>query len=163
MKQREFLEHHLDTLMPLAIELRRVTRGYTRGIIWDPDEGDWCVHRDPISGKNTVKMVWMICEYDETHPIPNHRSLVFRISFPEDGYDEEIDEGEIEDCLWLPTVVQCLRWLNDAGCGIELAQVGEVTQVRSLIGVPPIAENFPTAWHALMATVLAVLSRPCVI
>ena len=113
-----------------------------------------------MSGKDTVKMVWMICEYDEGHTNANHRSLVFRISFPEDGYDEELDEGEIADCLWLPTVGQCLRWLNSGGYGIELAQVGEVTQVRSLIGVPPIAENFPTAHHALMATVLAVLSHP---
>ena len=160
VKQREFLEQHQDTLLPLAVELRRQTRGYTRGFIWRPDEGDWCIHRDPVSGSEAIKMVWLVCEYDETHTIPNHRTLVFRISFPEYGYDEEIDEGEIADCLWIPTVHQCLRWLNSRGYGIELVQVGEVAQVRSVIGVPPIPGFFPTAQHALLETVLAVLSQP---
>lgn len=161
MKQREYLEQHLGTLLPLAAELRRRTRGYSRGFIWEPDEGDWCIHRNPLSGKDTIKMVWLVCEYDETHAIPNHRTLVFRISFR--GYDEDFDEAEIADCLWLPTVDQCLLWLKSHGCGIELVQVGEVTQVRSLIGVPPIPDFFPTARHAVLSTVLAVLSQPQVI
>jgi len=163
VKQREFLEHHLETLLPLAIELRRQTRGYTRGFVWEPDEGDWCVHRNPLSGTDVIKMVWLVCEYDEKHAIPNHRTLVFRISFPEDGYDEEIDEGEIADCLWLPTVSQCLGWLNARGCGVELVQVGEVVQVRPLIGLPPMPGFFPTAQHAMIAAVLAVLSQPRVV
>jgi hypothetical protein len=162
VKQRAFLERHKDTLVSLASELRRQSRGYTRGIIWEPDEGDWCVHRDPLTGGDSIKMVWMVCE-DEAHPVANRRTLVFRISFPEHGYDEEIDEGEIADCLWLPTEGQCLRWLSSHGCGIELAQVGEAVQVRSMIGVPPIIDVFPTARHALMAAVFAVLSQPHVI
>lgn len=160
VKQREFLEEHKETLLPLALELRRLTRGYTRGFVWDPDEGDWCIYRDPVSGEETVKMTWLVCKYDEDHSSPNHRSLVFRITFPEHGYDEEIEEGEIGDCLWIPTVSQCLRWLTDRGCGIELVQVGDVVQIRSVIGVPSIPDFFPTAQHALLAAVLAVLSQP---
>ncbi len=163
MTEREFLERHLDTLKPLAAELRRHTRGYTRGFIWNPDEGDWCIHRDPLSGKELLKMVWTVCEYDETHAIPNHRTLVFRISFPEDGYDEEIDEAEIGDCLWLPSVDQCIDWLDRQGCGIELVRMGGMTEVRSLVGVPPIHGFYECPRHALITTVLAVLTQPCVL
>jgi len=102
----------------------------------------------------------MVCEYDESHPNPNHHSLIFRISFPEDGYDEEIDEGEIDDCLWLPTVGQCMEWLSSQQCGVELVQIGEATQIRSLIGIPSIRDCFPTPNHALMTAVLAVLNQP---
>ncbi len=163
MTEREFLEHHLDSLKSLAVELRRRTRGYTRGLVWEPDEGDWCIHRDPLSGKEILKMVWTVCEYDESHAIPNHRTLVFRISFPEHGYDEEIDEAEIGDCLWLPSSDQLIEWLDGQGCGIELVRIGGMTEVRALVGVPSITEVFQTPRHALMSTVLAVLSQPRVL
>jgi len=160
LKQRAFIEKHLATLTPLAADLRRLSRGYTRHLIWEPDEGDWCIHQDPISHKSALKLVWMVCEYDESHPDPNHHSLIFRISFPENGYDEEIDEGEIDDCLWLPTVGQCMEWLSNRQCGVELVQVGDATQIRSVIGIPSIQECFPTPNHALMTAVLAVLNQP---
>ena len=158
--QRAVLQAHLDTLLPHVRKLRTLTHAYSRGFIWDPDQGDWVLHIDPESGEEKIRMVWMAVQREGGNGDPHERLLVFEISFPDDRYDEVVEAGEMTDCLLVPTERQCWEWLHERDCYIELSRVGDATELRPILAVPPVKRIHPTPLHALYAVVCAVLERP---
>lgn len=159
--QKLFLEMHLPTLMPLVRKIRTLSHAYSRGFIWEAQEGDWVLYVDPEGGEERIQMVWSVVDRTEDNGAhADEKMLVFDISFPDDRYDEVVDAGDVSDCLFLPTERQCWEWLNQRECYFELSWVGEATEIRPVIAVPKVKPIHPTPLHALYALVSGVLETP---